>query len=252
MTKVSNQDLILLQRGELSQDRLEIVKNEIKTNEKLQKELEVLRKADLAMESHFNNFEMPKDFQKEVKKKFKKEFNFFSFLDPKLILSYSGGIATACFMFVFVYSIDPFLQLQGQRNNDMVVRGGLDSNADKMSMPQEWIVNENLNFQMVKFVNKEKQGISISQNQTLYLGDKVFIRIIPLKDIRVSFLLKSETKTSKIKENFLLKKGKEISLPESIVPSQKTFKVEGPVGTESFLIKGKDNKILFKFNYEVK
>jgi len=252
MTKVSNQDLILLQRGELSQDRLEIVENEIKTNEKLQKELEVLRKADLAMENHFNNFEMPKDFQKEVKKKFKKEFNFFSFLDPKLILSYSGGIATACFMFVFVYSIDPFLQLQGQRNNDMVVRGGLDSNTDKMSMPQEWIVNENLNFQMVKFVNKEKQGISISQNQTLYLGDKVLIRIIPYKDMTVSFLLKNKTNTSIIKENFMLKKGKEVSLPESIISSQRTFEVEGPAGKESFLIKDKDNRIFFKFNYEVR
>ena len=154
-------------------------------------------------------------------------------------------------MFAFVYSIDP-LQLQGQRNNDIVVRGSLDGNTDKISMPQEGIVNENLNFQMVKFVNKEKQGISISENQTLYLGDKVLIRIIPFKDMEVSFLLKNKTITSIIKENFMLKKGKEISLPESIISSQTTFEVEGPAGKESFLIKDKDNRIFFKFNYEVR
>ena len=251
MTKVSSEDLILLQSGELSQERSEIVENEIKTNKKLQKELEVLRKADLAIENHFNNFEMPKDFQKQVKKKFKKEFNFFAFLDSKLILSYSGGIATACFMFAFVYSIDPFLQLQGQRNNDLVVRGNIPKNISKKLMPKTWIVNENFNFQMVKFSNSDNQSISVNQNQKLNIGDNVLIRIIPLNGMTVSLLVENKFKTTIIKENLIVKKGKEILLPESIGSTKKTFKVEGPAGKESFLIKNENDKTVFKFDYEI-
>ena len=112
MTKVNIEDLIQFQRGELSQDQLIIVENELKTNKKLRKELEILERADLAIEKHFDNFTMPRDFHVKVKKKFKKNFNPFSFLNTNLILSYSGGIATACFMFAFIYTIDPFLQLQ--------------------------------------------------------------------------------------------------------------------------------------------
>ena len=143
---------------------------------------------------------MPKDFQKEVKKKFKKKFNIFFFLDPKLILSYSGGIATACFMFAFVYSIDPFLQLQGQRNNDLVVRGNIPKNISKKLMPKTWIVNENFNFQMVKFSNSDNQSISVNQNQKLNIGDNVLIRIIPLNGMTVSLLVENKFKTTIIKE----------------------------------------------------
>ena len=67
MTKVNSEDLIQFQRGELSKDRLVIVENEL-SNKKFQQELEVLKKADFAMENHFNDFKMPKDFQLKVKK----------------------------------------------------------------------------------------------------------------------------------------------------------------------------------------
>ena len=251
MNKIDSSDLILYQRGELGEERKNLIENELKSDLKLQKELEVLTKADMAMEDHFTNFQMPKDFQKEVKKKFKKEFNFFSFLDPKFILSYSGGIATACFMFVFIYSVDPFLQLQGQRNDEMVVRGNIPENIEKKLMPQNWIVNENFNFQMVKFSNTDNQSISVNQNQTLDIGDNVLIRIIPLNDMTVSLLVVNKSKTTIVKENLIVKKGKEILLPESIFSSKKTFEVEGPAGKESFLIKNENDKIVFKFDYEI-
>ena len=63
MTKVNSEDLIQFQRGELSKEKLIIVENELKSNKKLQQELEMLKKADFAMESHFNNYKMPKDFE---------------------------------------------------------------------------------------------------------------------------------------------------------------------------------------------
>ena len=249
MSKIDNNDLILFQRGELGEERRNLIKNELKSDLKLQKELEVLKRADMAMENHFTNFQMPKDFQKEVKKKFKKEFNFFSFLDPKFILSYSGGIATACFMFVFIYSIDPFLQLQGQRNDDMVVRGNIPANIEKKLMPQNWIVNENLNFQMVKFETANNQGLFVKNNETLSEGDKVLLRLIPSKNLKVSLIIKNRNNSSTIKNNFLLEKGKEISLPQAISSNQSFFQVKGPSGKETFIIKDKNNQIIFEFSY---
>ena len=251
MTKVNSEDLIQFQRGELSKDRLVIVENELKSNKKLQQELEVLKKADFAMENYFNDFKMPKDFQLKVKKKFKKKFDLFSFLNPQFILSYSGGIATACFAFAFVYSIDPFLQLQGQRNNDIVYRGENAPDLNQKLMPKNWTVNENLNFQMVKFPEGDEQTISVNQNQTLNVGDKVLIRIIPAIDMKVSIFLDNKNKTTKIKEDLILKKGQEIQLPETIFPSQKTFKVKEPTGMETFLIKDQNDQILFKFKYQI-
>lgn len=252
MSKIDSNDLILFQRNELNQERKDLIENELKSNKKLQNELEVLRKADMAMEDHFMNFQMPKDFQKEVKKKFKKELNFFSFLNPQLILSYSGGIATACFMFVFVYTIDPFFQLQGQRNNETLVRGSVNKNLNIKQMPQNWIVNKNFNFQMVKFVKANDQGLFIKNNTTLFEGDKVLLRLIPSKNLKVSFIIKNETSSTVIKDNFLLEKGREIYLPESIQSSKKTFEVEGPAGKESFLVKDKNGKLLFRFDYKIK
>lgn len=249
MSKIDSSDLILFQRGELGEERKNLIENELKSDLKLQEELEVLTKADMAMEDHFTNFQMPKDFQKEVKKKFKKEFNFFSFLNPKFILSYSSGIATACFMFAFIYSIDPFLQLQGQRNNDIVVRGSINKNINKMFLPQEWIVNENLNFQMVKFETSKEQGVFVKNNENLLEGNKVLLRLIPLKDLTVSFVIKSGTNSSIIKKNFLLEKGKEISLPKAISPTENFFEVKGPSGKETFFIKDKNNQIIFDFTY---
>ena len=158
----------------------------------------MLKKADFAMESHFNNYKMPKDFEQKVKKKFKKKFDLFSFLNPQFILSYGGGIATACFAFAFVYSIDPFLQLQGQRNNDIVLRGKNTLDLNQKIMPKNWIVNENLNFQMVKFFEGDEQAISNNQNQTLNVGDKVLIRIIPTMDMKVSVFIDNKNKTTKI------------------------------------------------------
>ena len=252
MTRVNSEDLIQFQRGELSKDRLVIVENELKSNKKLQKELEVLKKADLAMENHFNNFKMPKDFQLKVKKKFKKKFELFSFLNPQFILSYSGGIATACFVFVFVYSMDPFLQLQGQRNNDIVLRGENTLDLSQKLMPKNWIINENLNFQMVKFPEGDEQSISINEDQTLNVGDKVLIRIIPTKDMKVSIYVDNKSGTTKIKEGFILTMGQEVQIPENIVPSQKTFEVEGPTGIETFIIKDQNDQLLFKFKYQIK
>ena len=46
MTKVNSEDLIQFQRGELSKEKLIIVENELKSNKKLQQELEMLKKAD--------------------------------------------------------------------------------------------------------------------------------------------------------------------------------------------------------------
>ena len=71
MTKINSEDLILFQRGELSEQQMDHIKNELMSNHKLQKELEVLKKADMAMENHFNDFKMPEDFRNKVKKKFK-------------------------------------------------------------------------------------------------------------------------------------------------------------------------------------
>ena len=252
MTKVNSEDLIQFQRGELSKEKLIIVENELKSNKKLQQELEMLKKADFAMESHFNNYKMPKDFEQKVKKKFKKKFDLFSFLNPQFILSYSGGIATACFLFAFVYSIDPFLQLQGQRNNDIVLRGKNALDLNQKIMPKNWIVNENLNFQMVKFTEGDEQSISINQDQILNIGDKVLIRIIPTKDMKVSIFVDNKTRTTKIKEDFIFTKGQEVQLPESIIPSQKTFEVEGPTGIETFMIKDQNDHLLFKFKYQIR
>ena len=252
MTKVNIEDLIQFQQGELSQDKLLIVENELKSNKKLQQELEILKKADFAVENHFNNFKMPKDFQQKVKKKFKKNFNPFSFLNTNLILSYSGGMATACFMFAFIYTIDPFLQLQGQRNNEVVYRGNNTLDIETKLMPRDWIVDKDLNFQMVKLSNENNQTVSINQNETLSVGDKVLIRIIPTIDMAMSIYLENNSKLTKIKDHFVLKKGQEVQLPESIVPSQKTFEVEGPTGIETFIIKDKNDQILFKFEYRIK
>ena len=252
MTKVNIEDLIQFQQGELSQDKLLIVENELKSNKKLQQELEILKKADFAVENHFNNFKMPKDFQQKVKKKFKKNFNPFSFLNTNLILSYSGGMATACFMFAFIYTIDPFLQLQGQRNNEVVYRGNNTLDIETKLMPRDWIVDKDLNFQMVKLSNENNQTVSINQNETLSVGDKVLIRIIPTIDMVISIYLENNSKLNKIKDHFVLKKGQEVQLPESIVPSQKTFEVEGPTGIEAFIIKDKNDQILFKFEYRIK
>ena len=252
MTKVNFEDLIQFQRGELSQDQFIIVENELKTNKKLRKELEALERADLAIEKHFDNFKMPRDFQLKVKKKFKKNFNPFSFLNTNLILSYSGGIATACFMFAFIYSIDPFLQVQGQRNNEVVYRGNNTLDVDNRLMPRDWIVNKDLNFQMVKLTNENEQTISINQNEVLSVGDKILIRIIPSRNMNVSIYLENNSTSTQIKENLILKKGQEIQLPESIVPSQKTFEVEGPIGIETFIIKNKNDQLLFKFKYQIR
>ena len=249
MSKIDSNDLILFQRGELGEKRSNLIENELKSDQKLQKELEVLTKADMAMENHFTNFQIPKDFQKEIKKKFKRKFNFFAFLDPKFILSYSGGIATACFMFVFIYSIDPFLQLQGQKNEDMIVRGNIPNNINKKLMPQNWIVNENLNFQMVKFETANTQGLLVKNDETLSEGDKVVLRLIPSKNLKVSFIIKNGNNFSTIKNNFLLEKGKEISLPEAISPTQNFFQVKGASGKETFIIKDKNNQIIFDFTY---
>jgi len=249
MSKIDNNDLILFQRGELGEERKKLIENELRSDLKLQQELEVLIRADTAMENHFTNFQMPKDFQKEVKKKFKKEFNFSSFLNPKFILSYSSGIATACFMFVFIYTLDPFLQLQGQRNNDIVVRGGINKNLNKTTLPQEWIVNENLNFQMIKFKSLNEQGLFVKNNESLLEGDKVLLRLIPLKDLKVSFGIKNRENSSTIKNNFFLEKGKEISLPKAISPTENFFEVKGPSGKETFFIKDKNNQIIFDFTY---
>lgn len=252
MTKVNIEDLIQFQRGELSQDQFIIVENELKTNKKLRKELEALERADLAIEKHFDNFKMPRDFQLKVKKKFKKNFNPFSFLNTNLILSYSGGIATACFMFAFIYSIDPFLQVQGQRNNEVVYRGNNILDVDNRLMPRDWIVNKDLNFQMVKLSNENNQTVSINPNEALSVGDKILIRIIPSRNMNVSIYVESNSKSTQIKENLILKKGQEVQLPESIVPSQKTFEVEGPNGNETFIIKDKNNQLLFKFKYQIR
>ena len=67
MTKVNSEDLIQFQRGELSKEKLIIVENElsrIKTSTRVRN----AEKADFAMESHFNNYKMPKDFEQKVKK----------------------------------------------------------------------------------------------------------------------------------------------------------------------------------------
>ena len=69
-------------------------------------------------------------------------------------------------------------------------------------MPKNSIINENLNFQMVKFTKGDEQSISINQDQTLNIGDKVLIRIIPTKDMKVSIFVDNKTRTTKIKEGF--------------------------------------------------
>ena len=251
MSKIEINDLILLQKGEVSNKRKLEIENELLTNKKLKKEYEQLIGADEVMETYFQNFQMPNDFKQEVKKKFKKEFNLFSFLDSKTILSYGSGLVTACFMFAIIYSVDPFLQLQGQRNNDIIIRGSANKNLNT-EMPKQWLVNEYLNFQMVKFSKDDNESVAIGQNQTLSIGDEVLIRIIPNENTNVSFELQNKSKTTIIENNFNLIKGKEVSLPEIIMPSKKTFEVEGPIGQESFIIKNEDNKILFQFSYSVK
>ena len=119
-------------------------------------------------------------------------------------------------------------------------------------MPKQWLVSEYLNFQMVKFSKDNDKSLAVGQNQSLSIGDEVLIRIIPNKNMNVSFELQNKSKTTIVKNNFTLIKGKEILLPESIASSQKTFKVKGPAKKESFVIKGQDNKIFFRFNYIVK
>ena len=52
-------------------------------------------------------------------------------------------------MFAFIYSIDPFLQLQGQNNNEPIVRS-INKSSDLKNLPKMWIVNENVSFQMIK------------------------------------------------------------------------------------------------------
>ena len=250
MSKIEINDLILLQKGEVSNKRKLEIENELLTNKKLKKEYEQLIKADEVMETYFQNFQMPNDFKQEVKKKFKKEFNLFSFFDSKTIVSYGSGLVTACFMFAIIYSVDPFLQLQGQRNNDIIIRGNVNKNLD-IEMPKQWLVNEYLNFQMVKFSENDKKSISIGQNQSLSIGDAVLIRIIPNKNITVSFELQNRSKTTIIKKDFTLIKGQELLLPESIISSQRTFEVEGPSGVETFLIKNQNNKVIFKLEYKI-
>ena len=103
MSKIDINDLILLQKGEVSTKRKLEIENELLSNKKLKKEYKQLNRTDEIMETYFQNFQMPKDFRQEVKKKFKKEFNLFSFLDTKFILSYGGGLVTACFIFAFIW-----------------------------------------------------------------------------------------------------------------------------------------------------
>lgn len=250
MSKIEINDLILFQKGEVSNKRKLEIENELLTNKKLKKEYEQLNRADEVMETYFQNFQMPSEFEKEIKKKFKKEFNLFSFFDPKTMLSYGSGLVTACFMFAIVYSVDPFLQLQGQKNNDIIIRGNVNKNLNE-EMPKQWLVNKYLNFQMVKFSKDDNKILAIGQNQTLSIGDEVLIRIIPNQNIKVSFLLKDKLNTTTIRENFIFEKGKEISLPETISTSEQTFKVKGPVGEESFIIKDDKDKVIIKFNYFV-
>ena len=44
---------------------------------------------------------------------------------------------------------------------------------------------------MVKLPKGNGQSISINQNQTLYVGDKVLIRIIPTKNMNVSIYIEN-------------------------------------------------------------
>ena len=72
MSKIEINDLILFQKGEVSNKRKLEIENELLTNKKLKKEYEKLNSADEVMETYFQNFQMSEDFKKEVKKKFKK------------------------------------------------------------------------------------------------------------------------------------------------------------------------------------
>ena len=81
-------------------------------------------------------------------------------------------------MFVFIYSIDPFLQLQGQNNNEPIVRS-INKSSDLKNLPKMWIVNENVSFQMIKV---EGQNLTfVNEGDKLSTGSSIFIRIIPCK-----------------------------------------------------------------------
>ena len=200
MTKINSEDLILFQRGELSEVQMDHIKNELMSNQELQKELEVLKKADMAMENHFNDFKMPEDFRNKVKKKFKKKFNLFSFLDSRLIFSYSGGLATACLIFAVFLSINEKSVYEEQTftnaNTNLKLQNELD---DKFS--KEWDVTRDLVFN-TKMSHKD-----------------FYFTIIPLNDKIINIVFDQEKKVTPIYNDLFLKKGvmfksENILLPE--------------------------------------
>ncbi len=248
MNDISVNDLILYQRGELSDARRNEIEKELKTNKKLLDEYEVLKNADLTMERHFEDFKIPNDFQLKVKNKFKEQSNIFSFLNSKLLFTYASGIATACFMFAFIYSIDPFLQLQGQNNNEPIVRS-INKSSDLKNLPKMWIVNENVSFQMIKV---EGQNLTfVNEGDKLSTGSSIFIRIIPLQNEKVSIFLKSKDKVNLLEKDILFEKGIEVLLPKIISPDEKFFLVEGPSGKETFILKDTNNQVIFDFTFFV-
>ena len=187
MSKIDTNDLIMFQRGELGEERRDLIENELKSNEKLKKELEVLTRADMAMENHFSDFQMPKDFQKEVKKKFRKEFKLFSFFNPKMTLSYSGGIATACFIFALFLSInenkidteESFFTSASSRFNFQKEENNILSK--KWDVTKDLVVNTKINnkdfyFTLIPFDDKIVQIEWHKDNQIIPIYKDLFLK----------------------------------------------------------------------------
>ena len=248
MKKLNLNKLILFQRGELPDKEINEIRELLKKDKKLFAEYQKLLRADNYYNKYLDNFEMPQGFQVEINKRLKKKNKFKFLFNFNFLFNYGSGFATACFLFLFVSTI----QINNEKNNSNLIRS-TNNSSDTLkyldNTTQTWLISKQFLVQLNKVQNNKVINIT-NDNNTLKLGEKIFIKILPLKNTNISIVLENSDGQKTIIEKLTLINGQEIQLPQNIIKEKRFFTVTAPTGSEKLLFL-ENNITVFELKYVV-
>ena len=246
LKEISKNDIQLFLLGELEggkRDKIQQIisceksslknKSEIAIKETFEQLLEI---DNFLGEAAKNSFEMPKELEKKIiafeqnkpsKSKDKKTnvlsgiLNLFKSLN---YLSLAGGAATASFCFMIVLQIDPALLMDPSliKSENAPIYRSINfgdekeiKNSCSVDGSLSWEVTENILYQ-IPLCSFEGSKTNLENGATVSVGDKFSIAILPLEDVSLRVVYKTERGTDQpLISSVNIKKGEIYNFPLS-------------------------------------